>query len=281
MDGPARWALCPAFLPPQFPTTWTLSIESVSWLAPTQIHTHAQSTKVPCSTPGHRPAPLFLPPLLSPAGAWLPATQTTLGMADPELQAGPGPPPPACQASQSLRARSPELRTVPALLRQKPPNKSAPPASSTTGRGRTTRRVQGGHCTPDDAAPHQPHPRAPHASAQAGRFLRSQMATPCICSPLSTHCHAQAGPLALSPKPDPDGDTSFSPPSSQEKLEVIRRKFTRKSRRVAEEGREKKKWQWHGNRMLTGHQLGAPVGGKPSTGRAQLGGLRSPGLGPL
>lgn len=68
MDGPARWALCPAFLPPQFPTTWTLSIESVSWLAPTQIHTHAQSTKVPCSTPGHRPAPLFLPPLLSPAG---------------------------------------------------------------------------------------------------------------------------------------------------------------------------------------------------------------------
>lgn len=32
---------------------------------------------------------------------------------------------------------------------------------------------------------------------------------------------------------------------------------------------------WHGNRMLTGHQFGVPLGGKPSTGKAHLGG---PGL---
>lgn len=66
-------------------------------------------------------------------------------------------------------------------------------------------------------------------------------APPCIRALLAAPCHAQAGPLALSPKPDPDGDTSFSPLSSQAKLEVIKRKFTRKSRRVVEAGRKKEK----------------------------------------
>ena len=144
-------------------------------LACSYTNTHActihQSTLLHTRT---RASAAFPAPTPEPCRAWLPATQTTQGMADPELQAGPGPSPPACQASQSLRARSPELLPVPALLTQEPLNESAPPASSTTGRGRTTQRVQGDHCTPDDAAPHQPHPHAPHGSAQAGRFLRSQ-----------------------------------------------------------------------------------------------------------
>ena len=88
---------------------------------------------------------------------------------------------------------------------------------------------------------------------------------------------SQAGPLTVSPKPDPDGYTSFSPPLSQEKLEVIKRKFTRKSRRVAETGGKNKKQPWHGNRMFTGPKFGPPVGRKSSTARAKLGRLRAPG----
>lgn len=80
----------------------------------------------------------------------------------------------------------------------------------------------------------------------------------CIFPRSSTHSRTQAGLLALTPKLDPDGDTSLSPLFSQAKLEVIKRKFTRKSRRVAEAERKNKKKPWHGNGMFTGHKFRAP-----------------------
>lgn len=47
----------------------------------------------------------------------------------------------------------------------------------------------------------------------------------CIFPRSSTHGRTQAGLWVLTPKLDPDGDTSLSPLLSQAKLEVIKRKF--------------------------------------------------------
>lgn len=59
------------------------------------------------------------------------------------------------------------------------------------------------------------------------RLLRSQMHMSTLIYPLPRPGWAP-GSLPTPPKPDPAGDTSFSPPSSQAKLEVIKRKFTGK-----------------------------------------------------
>lgn len=165
----------------------------------------------------------------------------------------------------------------PARLRQEPPKEAAFPAPSTTGRGGTIQTVPLMMQPPPHLSPTPDMPRL----CSGRKVPEITVAPSCVFSLPSTHCHAQPGPPALSPRPDPDGDTSFSPPFSQVKLEVIKKKSTRKSRCVVEVGRKHKKKPWHGNEMLTGHKFGAPVGGKGSTGRAKRGGLRSPGRGPM
>lgn len=70
------------------------------------------------------------------------------------------------------------------------------------------------------------------------------------------HCRTQARLLVLSLSQTPDGGMSLSPPFSQTKLEVIKRKFTRISRRVAETGRKTRK----SPDMETGSLLGTSSG---------------------
>ena len=121
-------------------------------------------------------------------------------MADPELKACPGPSPlassPACQASSVIKAWSPQLLTVPALLRQQLPNEPASPAPSATGRGKLSQRVRG---SPDDAA------LAPQTLCPGRNLSEIPGVLPAYFPSHPPTATRRLDSWLSSPKPDPDG----------------------------------------------------------------------------